>query len=73
MFYLKICNDFSKRYLESFGVLIGGCWVFNVRCWWCEFWVVGCLMLGVDEMIRWLIKIIYNMSWYFICFLLFLS
>ena len=44
---------------------------------------VGCLMLGVDdvsfgvlgvdEMIRWLIKIIYNMSWYFICFLLFLS
>ena len=28
---------------------------------------------GVDEMIRWLIKIIYNMSWYFICFLLFLS
>jgi len=32
--------------------------------------VVGCLMLGVDEMIRWLIKIIYNMSWYFICLLL---
>ena len=27
-------------------------------------------MLGVDEMIRWLIKIVYNMSWYFICFLL---
>ena len=28
---------------------------------------------GVDEMIRWLIKIIYNMSWYFICFLLSLN
>jgi len=35
--------------------------------------VVGCLMLGVDEMIRWLIKIIYNMSWYLICFLLSLN
>ena len=58
MFYLKICNDFLKRYLES------------LECW---MMVVGCLMLGVDEMIRWLIKIIYNMSWYFICFLLFLS
>ena len=28
---------------------------------------------GVDEMIRWLIKIIYNMSWHFICFLLSLN
>ena len=40
-----------------------GCWMMGVRC----------LMLGVDEMIRWLIKIIYNMSWYFICFLLSLN
>ena len=34
---------------------------------------VRCLMLDVDEMIRWLIKIVNNMSWYFICFLLSLN
>ena len=34
MFYLKICNDFSKRYLESLEYWLVG---------------VGCLMLGVDD------------------------
>ena len=34
MFYLKIFNDFSKRYLES------------LECW---MMCVGCLMLGVDD------------------------
>ena len=34
MFYLKICNDFSKRYLESLE-----CWLMGVRC----------LMLDVDD------------------------
>jgi len=34
MFYLKICNDFSKRYIESLECLMMG---------------VGCFMLGVDD------------------------
>ena len=34
MSYLKICNDFSKRCLESLE-----CWMLGV----------GCLMLGVDD------------------------
>ena len=34
MSYLKLCNDFSKRVLNL---------------WSIDWWVVGCLMLGVDD------------------------
>ena len=42
MFYQEVCNDFSKRYLES------------LECW---MMVVGCLMLGVDGVIFGLLSV----------------
>ena len=77
MFCLKVCNDFSKCYLNLWSIKkkrfslpeddngIDSLGMLGVVCWWCEFRGVGCWLMGVDEMIGWLIKIVNNMSWYF--------
>ena len=60
--FVIIYRCFIRNYVMIFQNVI-------LNLWGIDWWVVGCLMLGVDEMIRWLIKIVNNMSWYFICFL----